>query len=125
MCFATGMAAIAAAMHAATGLMANAIATVQAQVRRRLLRGFMRRGLLPGDDAQGMAQRQHGGCFSVNASLRITASDRAGRERLLRCCARPPFALDRLHERDPDHLLYESTKPDVDSRLQVVASRGW
>ena len=36
---------------AATGLDANAIAQVQAQVRRRLLRVFVRRGLLPRDDA--------------------------------------------------------------------------
>jgi hypothetical protein len=32
------------------------------------------------------------------------------RQRLLRYCARPPFALDRLRELDPEHLLYESTK---------------
>ncbi len=38
--------------RAATGLDANTIATVQAGVRRRLLRGFVRRGLLPRDDAQ-------------------------------------------------------------------------
>jgi hypothetical protein len=79
-------------------------------VRRRLLRGFVRRGLLPADDAQAMAQWQHGGGFSVDASVRIAATDRAGRERLLRYCARPPFALDRLHERDPEQLLYESAK---------------
>ena len=33
------------------------------------------------------------------------------RRRLLRYCARPPFALDRLRERDPEHLLCESAKP--------------
>ncbi|MCE7939927.1 MAG: IS91 family transposase [Chloroflexi bacterium CFX6] len=97
--------------HAATGLDATAITKVQAQVRRRLLRGFVRRGLLPGDDAQAMAQWQHGGGFSLDASVRIAAADRAGRERLLRYCTRPPFALDRLRERDPEHLLYESAKP--------------
>ena len=43
--------------------------------------------------------------------MRIEAADRAGRERLLRYCARPPFALDRLRELDPERLLYESTKP--------------
>ena len=57
-----------------------------------------------------MAQWQHGGGFSVDGSVRIAAADRAGRERRLRYCARPPFALDRLRELDPDHLLYESTK---------------
>ena len=43
--------------------------------------------------------------------MRIAAADRAGRERLLRYCARPPFALDRLRQLDPERLLYESTKP--------------
>jgi hypothetical protein len=27
------------------------------------------------------------------------------------CFARPPFALDRLRELDPEHLLYTTTKP--------------
>ena len=45
---------------AATGVDANAIAQVQAQVRRRLLRVFVRRGLLPRDDARATAQWAHG-----------------------------------------------------------------
>ena len=53
-------------------------------VRTRLLRLFVRRGLLPADDARAMAQWQHGGGFSVDASVRIEAADRAGRERVLR-----------------------------------------
>jgi len=43
--------------------------------------------------------------------VRIEAADRAGRERLLRYCARPPFALDRLRELGPERLRYELTKP--------------
>ena len=43
--------------------------------------------------------------------LRSEAADRAGRERLLRYCARPPFALDRLRELDPEHLVYDPPKP--------------
>jgi hypothetical protein len=38
-------------------------------------------------------------------------ADCGGREGLLRHCARPSFALDRLHELDPQRLLDESTKP--------------
>jgi len=83
---------------------------VQACVRRRLLRVFVRRGLLPGDAAQAMGQWKHGGGVSADGSVRIEAADRAGRERLLRYCARPPFALDRLRELDPERLLYETTK---------------
>jgi hypothetical protein len=80
-------------------------------VRQRLLRLFVRRGLLPGADARTMAQWEHGGGFSVDGSVRIEAVDRAGRERLLRYCARPPFAVDRLRALDPEHLLYANTKP--------------
>ena len=80
-------------------------------MRRRLLRVFVRRGLLPGDDLRAMGQWAHGGGFSVDGSVRIEAADRAGRERLLRYCARPPFALDRLRELGPERLLYKGTKP--------------
>jgi len=96
--------------HEATGLDEQAIAAVQAKVRRQLLGSFVRRGLLDGDAAHAMQAWQHGGGFSVDASVRIEAADRAGRERLLRYCARPPFALERLQQRDAEHLLYEATK---------------
>ena len=36
--------------------------------------------------------------------MRIAAADRGERERLLRYRARPPLALDRLRELDPEHL---------------------
>jgi hypothetical protein len=71
----------------------------------------VQRGLLPGDDARAMGQWAHGGGFSVDGSVRIEAADRAGRERLLRYGARPPFALDRLRELGAERLLYEGTKP--------------
>ncbi len=90
---------------------ANAIADVQARVRRRLLPVVVRRGLPPGDDARAMGRWQHGGGFSVHGSVRVEATDRTGRERLLRYCARPPFALDRLRELAPERLLYVGTKP--------------
>ena len=38
----------------------------------------------------------HGGGFSLHAAVRIEAEDRAGLERLLRYCARPAFASERL-----------------------------
>jgi hypothetical protein len=97
--------------RAATGLGANATAQVQVHVRRRLLRVFVRRGLMPADDAQAMGQWKHGGGFSVDGSVRIEATDRAGRERLLRYCARPLFVLDRLRELDRGHLIYDPPKP--------------
>ncbi|MGH8702563.1 MAG: transposase [Burkholderiales bacterium] len=100
-----------AVFHPATALDPPAIATVQATVRRRLLASFVRRALLEEDDAQAMAQWAHDGGFSVDGSVRIAAADRAGRERLLRYCARPPFALQRLRELDAGHLVYDSAKP--------------
>jgi hypothetical protein len=42
--------------------------------------------------------------------VRIETADRAGRERLLRSCARPPSARERLRELDPERLLYEGAK---------------
>ena len=38
----------------------------------------------------------HGGGFSVHAGVLIDADDRSGLERLLRYCARPAFASERL-----------------------------
>ena len=105
---------------AATGLDANAIADVQAGVRRRLLRVVVRRGLLPRDDARAMGLWQHGGGFSVDGSVRIEAADRAGRERLLRYCARPPFALHRLRERGRDHELPRRDRRSVVARRRVL-----
>ena len=58
-----------------------------------------------------MGQWQYSGGFSVDGSVRIEAADRAGRERLLRYCARPPFALDRLRKLDREHLSYDHLKP--------------
>jgi len=60
---------------AATGLDEQAFAA--GQERGRLLRVFMRRGRLPGDDARAMGQWAHGGGFSVDGSVRIEAEDRA------------------------------------------------
>ena len=48
-------------------------------------------------DAKEMLGYQHSG-FSVDAGVCIEAHDRAALERLLRYCARPPFAMDRLRK---------------------------
>jgi hypothetical protein len=82
--------------HAATGLDEAAISQVQADVRKRILRAFVARGHLEACEAKDINERaassSHGGGFSVDAGVRIEAPDRAGLERLLRYCARPPFA---------------------------------
>jgi hypothetical protein len=88
-------------------------AAVQTNIRKRLLRAFVARGHLESHDAKDMNERatsrQHGCGFSVDAGVRIEATDRAGLERLLRYCARPPFAMDRLKQRGAD-LVYRCGK---------------
>lgn len=70
---------------------------VHAGVRRRVLRAFVGRDLIESLDAKEMLAYEHNG-FSVDASVCIEARDRSGLERLLRYCARPPFAMDRLRQ---------------------------
>lgn len=86
--------------------------TVQATVRQRLLQAMIQRGWLMREDAQTMAAWEHGGGFSLDAGVRIEGEDRDGLERLLRYCVRPAFALERRRQIDPEHLVYESVKPE-------------
>ena len=94
---------------------AAAFADVQARVRTRVLRTFANRGLIDQDDAAEMRAWAHDGGFSVDdsvdGSVRIEGANRVGQERLLRYCARPPFALTHLHQRDAGHLVYRHPKP--------------
>ena len=106
--------------HAAFGLDTAAIAQVQAQVRQRILRAFVRRGLIDKHDRDEMMSWEHGGGFSLDASVCIQDTDRAGLERLLRYCARPPFALEHLHPLDAEHLIYHNPKPRSDSPRDLV-----
>jgi hypothetical protein len=92
-----------------------------------VLRAIKRRGLLATEDVQVLAAGEHGEGFrfrplrltpmkpalasieassSLDASVRIEPGDRRGLERLLRYCARPAFALERLREIDAEHLVY-------------------
>ena len=83
--------------HPASAIDETAVAQVQADLRRRVLRALVGRGLLEKADAKEMLAYQHSG-FSVDAGVCIEAHDRAALERLLRYCARPPFAMDRLRK---------------------------
>ena len=58
--------------------------------------------------------------FSLDASVCIGGADRAGLERLLRYCARPPSALEHLHPLDAEHLIYHNPKPRTDSPRDLV-----
>ncbi|WP_236786530.1 transposase [Allochromatium tepidum] len=54
--------------------------------------------------------------------LLLAGQDRAGLERLLRYCARPPFALERLEQINPHQLVYYLPKPRRDGRTTLVLS---
>ncbi len=107
--------------HQAQALTEAEIAAVQETVRRRVLKLFLRRALLEPEQAQTMGQWDNGGGFSVDASVRVEAWDRAGLERLLRYCARAPFALERLAwaEENPEILVYQLPKPLPDGRTAL------
>ena len=87
--------------HSARPLIASDPAAVTRRVRLRLVRWFCRKGFLSREAAADMLTWQHSG-FSVDASVRISLADRdvpeyfQSLEHLLRSCARPAFARDRL-----------------------------
>jgi hypothetical protein len=94
--------------HPASGIACEVVAQVQANLRQCILRGFVGRGLLEGFEAKEMLAYRHSG-FSVDTSVCIAAHDRAGLERLLRYCARPPFAMERLRKAGGE-LVYRCAK---------------
>ena len=106
--------------HETPALDAEQLADIQRNIRRRLLRALTRRGLLEPGAAEEMASWEHGGGFSLDAGVRIEAEDRSGLERLLRYCARPVFALERLRQIDPEHLVYESFKPGPGGSVSLL-----
>ena len=84
------------------------LAALTERVRRRVIRWFRLARLLDAAAAADMLAWDNSG-FSVDASVRITLVDRdvpsyfRSLEHLLRYCARPPFALERLSViRGPD-----------------------
>ncbi|RPH99063.1 MAG: hypothetical protein EHM71_18775 [Zetaproteobacteria bacterium] len=49
----------------------------------------------------------------------IAGPDRPGLERLLRYCARPPFALERIEQVDEDRIVYRLREPQRDGRTAL------
>ena len=70
--------------HEATALTHGLLEHLQQTVRKRVLRHFSRHGLLDPHNAEDLLTWEHGGGFSLNASVRIEATDREGLERLIR-----------------------------------------
>jgi hypothetical protein len=100
---------------------ADRVATGQAQVRRRVLAAYCRHGVLSAEDAENMAGWDHGGGFSMDASVGIGADDGPALERLLRYCARPCWSSERLTQaNDGERLIYAFDKPRPDGSWQLT-----
>ena len=110
--------------HEATPLTHEFLEHLQHTIQKRVLRHFRRHSLLEPHEAEDMLTWDHGGGFSLDASVRIEATDREGLERLIRYCARPPFALERLHLVDgrSDQILYILPKTDPAGRTALRLS---
>ena len=81
-------------------------------LRRRILRYFVRHGLLDEAAAESMLAWEHSG-FSLDASIRIEDWDRLALERLIRYCARPPFAESRLQRSGHGTIVYRTPAEDA------------
>ena len=104
----------------AVRLTPEVVQRLQATIRKRIVRLFVRRGLLDKAEGDALCACEHGGGFSLDAGVRIKANDRQGLERLLRYCARPAFAQERLRQIDAEHLVYESPKPGPGGRVSQI-----
>ncbi len=102
----------------ASALTPEVVTAIEEQVRRRVLRWFSRHGLLDPADACDMLAWANGG-FSLDASVCIAGQDRAGLERLLRYCARPPCALERIEQVSEQQVVYRLLKPQRDGRTAL------
>jgi len=102
----------------AQALTSQEVAAIAARVRYRVLRWFARSALLDADDVRAMLAWDSGG-FSLDAAVRISGHDRAGLERLLRYCARPPFALERLEQLEAQRLIYHLPKLQRNGRTAL------
>jgi hypothetical protein len=97
----------------------EAVAAIAEQVRVRVLRWFARSGLIEPEDVREMLAWENSG-FSLDAAVRVGAHDRAGLERLLRYCARPTFALERLELLDAARVVYRLPRPQRDGATALT-----
>ena len=103
-----------------TPLTPEQVARIGQTIGKRITKLFVRRGFLDKAEGEALHNAPHDGGFSLDANVRIEANDRQGLERLLRYCARPAFAQERLRQIDPEHLVYESKKPGPGGKVSVL-----
>jgi len=89
-------------------------------VRQRVLRYLVRHHLLDHSDAMDMLEWQGSGGFSVDGSVTTAGDDRFALERLVRYCARPPWASSRLGRLDEDTLVYQLPPGDIHGRDNII-----
>ena len=109
-----------AVFHPALDLDDDDIRAVQAKMRRRGLRWMQRHGHLDPAAVDTMDGADHAGGWSVDASVTIPDWDRHGLERLVRYCARPPLAQERLGRLNDETLVYRLRRPTVDGRTELI-----
>src|SRR5882724_1166376 len=140
----------ALAFHPAPAPTDAEVAAALATIRQRVHRLLVRRGLEPGDDATGPADRladespvlagivgasvqgrvalgSRGGArqahldgFDLHANVWVSATDRAGVERLCRYVLRPPFAQERLRMRGDGRIVLELKRAWRDGTRELV-----
>jgi len=106
-----------------TGITDKDIHEVQKRVRLRVLKGFKRWKLLKDYEVENMKSWQGGGGFSVDGSVKLHKNDYKGLERLLRYCARPVFASEKLQLLSDNTLIYKPDKQWKDSNGQSYAQQ--
>jgi hypothetical protein len=99
------------------------IADTQDAIQRRVLKFFRRRGNFDQETIEKMLSYENSG-FSLDASVRLQAFDRAGLERLIRYCSRPPFASENLRWNGP-WLVYHFPKPSRDGKTFILSLNLW
>ena len=109
-----------AEFHPATELDTADFQAVQTKMRRRGLRWLHRHGHLDSAAVCALDAADHAGGWSVDASVTIAGWDRHGLERLVRYCARPPLAQERLGRLDAERLIYSLRKPTLDGRTELI-----
>ena len=105
-------------------LNAEDLASIIKTTQQKVLKLFVRKGILEPYEMDDMLQWRNYGGFSIDASVRIHENDRAGLERLLRYCARPPFSMNRLHRvfGTDDKLIYQLPKPLPNGQTKLILS---
>lgn len=85
------------------------VTDTQERIQKRVLKYFCKRKFFNKDELEKMLSYENSG-FSLDASVKIQAWDKAGLERLIKYCARPPFKSENIRFNGP-WINYRLPKP--------------